>query len=537
MIKLKSESNRATRSCRPLRLIFLLLILGVLIVVVTERWRGQWALRRWKNEMAAKGEVFEAQRLWPPASSVNVEFSKRLAQLTGAVRGGLDGYSGSLLGIVMEPTGQYRRGSQEPRPPRLLRDDVTKTWQHLDGLLQQSQCSLQSMRELMKHPPSTMGRDVVKCLEDDWPSSFVGVRIGAQIQQTAALNDLHNCDLEKALQDLETILAFAKLYERDPSLISFMIRIAIVGLSVDVCWDALQADGWTGLQLARLQQACLDIDHILPQMARTMESERAGRLYQYQWFGSHSYQAWLDRYREVYQGFGMGHLCPGTAPLLRQWIFHPLWSFAWADEEELIYLRQTQLEIANVREAAQRRSWSRLKERIAAQQQSYRRPEAGWRFYLQLPLHDYFSQMIGTPNVPEPVYPYPDFSRAWLFTMSNLTRHEMVITAIALKRYTIRHGRPLDRLAALVPDFLTALPTDLMDGQPLRYRLNPDGTFVLYSVGANLRDDGGDSIPESAQDSRQASLPWSGRDWVWLNSAAKVEGPQISRIALKNGSK
>ena len=141
------------------------------------------------------------------------------------------------------------------------------------------------------------------------------------------------------------------------------------------------------------------------------------------------------------------------------------------------------------------------------------------------------------PHVPEPAYPFTDFSRAWFVSLSNLTRHELVITAIALKRYAIRHGQPPDQLAALVPDFLTALPTDLMDGQPLRYRLNPDGTFVLYSVGANLQDDGGDFASESTQDNRQSPSPWTGRDWVWLNGVASVKGSEIPSVALQSGSK
>lgn len=189
----------------------------------------------------------------------------------------------------MESTGQYRRGSQEPRPLRLRNEDPTNTWQDLDEQLKQNQSSLQSLRELIKQPAPSMGRDIVRCLEADSMPNFVGVRIGAQMLHVAAMNDLHNGDHEKAVQDLATLLSFTKLYERDPSLVNFMIHMAIVGLSVDVCWDALQADGWTELQLATLQQEWLDTDRILPQLARAMESERAARVYQYNWFGSHTF--------------------------------------------------------------------------------------------------------------------------------------------------------------------------------------------------------------------------------------------------------
>ena len=56
----------------------------------------------------------------------------------------------------------------------------------------------------------------------------------------------------------------------------------------------------------------------------------------------------------------------------------------------------------------------------------------------------------------------------------------------------------------------------------LRYRLKPDGTFLLYSVGEDARDDGGDPTPPSAG---KFDL-WEGRDAVWPSSAAgPVEPP------------
>ena len=42
-----------------------------------------------------------------------------------------------------------------------------------------------------------------------------------------------------------------------------------------------------------------------------------------------------------------------------------------------------------------------------------------------------------------------------------------------------------------MPEFVPKVPLDPVDGQPLRYRRNADGTFLLYSVGENGKDDGG----------------------------------------------
>jgi len=64
-------------------------------------------------------------------------------------------------------------------------------------------------------------------------------------------------------------------------------------------------------------------------------------------------------------------------------------------------------------------------------------------------------------------------------------------TAIALHRFRREHDRWPADLQALVPQFLPAVPTDIFDGEPLRYTLNEDGNPVIYSIGANLEDDGG----------------------------------------------
>jgi hypothetical protein len=45
-------------------------------------------------------------------------------------------------------------------------------------------------------------------------------------------------------------------------------------------------------------------------------------------------------------------------------------------------------------------------------------------------------------------------------------------------------------LSALAPDYLDAIPQDPFDGQPLRYRPQGHG-YMLYSIGPDLKDDGG----------------------------------------------
>lgn len=95
-----------------------------------------------------------------------------------------------------------------------------------------------------------------------------------------------------------------------------------------------------------------------------------------------------------------------------------------------------------------------------------------------------------------------------------------MITAIALKCYELGHRQLPATLNELTPDFLKSIPKDYMDGQPLRYRLNAGGTFLLYSVGEDGKDDGGDPRPPADSNSRAWQF---GRDWVWPQPATTEE--------------
>lgn len=68
-------------------------------------------------------------------------------------------------------------------------------------------------------------------------------------------------------------------------------------------------------------------------------------------------------------------------------------------------------------------------------------------------------------------------------------------------------------LDALVPEFLSSVPSDYMDGKPIKYRLDTGGAIVLYSVRADGKDDGGDSA--LLPDKTNLRMPWDRKDWGW----------------------
>jgi hypothetical protein len=68
----------------------------------------------------------------------------------------------------------------------------------------------------------------------------------------------------------------------------------------------------------------------------------------------------------------------------------------------------------------------------------------------------------------------------------------------------------------LAPEFISKLPTDVIGGAPYKYRRTENEQFVLYSVGWNEIDDGGqNAMSGNAKDQFKS-------DWVWQYSAGPV---------------
>jgi hypothetical protein len=122
-------------------------------------------------------------------------------------------------------------------------------------------------------------------------------------------------------------------------------------------------------------------------------------------------------------------------------------------------------------------------------------------------------------------------SRALFKTCLMMQAHyEMTQTAIALARCKLRDGAYPPSLDRLVPDYLPTLPRDRMDGKPLRYRPLPNGTYVLYSVGVDFKDDGGST---GAPMPGQTYNLWRGPDVVWPALADESEFPEQKQITKR----
>ena len=191
-----------------------------------------------------------------------------------------------------------------------------------------------------------------------------------------------------------------------------------------------------------------------------------------------------------------------------------MWRFAWSDPDELRMLRGQQIILTTFRAARTNHAFAAVL-----------RDETNRLATLGLPQRKSDSEG-GLPGIDD-----VDVSTMMSQSILSIQRFpqrifrteaalQITIGAIALKRYQLRHGRYPAQLSDISPECVTTVPYDPADGKPLRYRLNPDETFVLYSVGEDEKDDGGNPLPVTPS----KSTTWlQGRDWVWPQCATEEE--------------
>lgn len=87
-------------------------------------------------------------------------------------------------------------------------------------------------------------------------------------------------------------------------------------------------------------------------------------------------------------------------------------------------------------------------------------------------------------------------------------RNRVAGTALLLERYRLAKGAYPVELEGLVPEFCREVPIDPIDGKPLRYRVEADGSAVVYSINVNLKDDGGTADREDYEAVQEGDYVW-----------------------------
>jgi len=353
---------------------------------------------------------------------------------------------------------------------------------------------------------------VIHSLIDGKKLNFaLGYRKAGQLLYGTTIQALDLGDASEAFQDLLTGVDLLNPLAPDHVLVTDLVRLTLVRIAFAATWEFLQDNRWTDQQLARLQSAWQQ--NALPGIAsQSLRIERA--------FIIDSF----DKYRKLPNGSDLLQALPGTtrpwdvasdinvvsilgAKITDWYNDYPRfwkWRQSWSYEEELVFLKQMTIVLQAVDMQRQNGSFEPAFTRM---KQSLDNFNAAGLYHTNHTLFTYDAFQVLTKYISKAA----DIQAAITLTYS----------AIALERYHLAHNAYPEKLDQLVPAYIEKVPIDFMDGKPLRYSLRKDGTFLLYSVGENGIDDGGDP---------SGGMPdWTkGLDIVWPTAITTNASPSAN---------
>jgi hypothetical protein len=483
---------------RALLLFGLLAVAFAIMVLLGARSRSRTELQRYKAGLRASGEKLTYAELVPVrAANSNDSYSlliNAVAQMKGP-----GSYPGILEIRKYVSPGQARIAWKGDGPVWTMwsnsgASSTRGTWEDFAAHLDADRDALEQIREALKKP-ATDARPRTNILHSP-RINFVAIRTAAQWLAGAAINDLRLGRLEEALENLEALAGLAQMNRDDPTLVAQMIRVAVATCGLRTAWEALQAPGWTEPQLARLQNAWGKLA-LIEVAERGFVGERVGGIEFWDLARSGSGRK-FSQFLSVSSG-GPSALKLTFEDAVFDYVGFPAYKATSIDADELFYLKTMQEAITALRLLKARHPWAEAKQRLDASFAAIDRISGSTERFRHL------LSMMSIPN----------YQKCGETVVYAETERQMTIAAIALKRFELRHGKLPPDLASLVPEFLPELPYDCMSGKPLCYRLKPAAGFLLYSVGQDGRDDGGDPNPAS---SKGFEL-WDGRDAVWPSPA------------------
>ena len=442
-----------------------LIVLAGLIVLVAlfygeENWRGKHAWENCKRELEAKGEVLDWKAYIPAPVSDEQNIFKAPNMTEWFVRTNRQAGSGVLtkrlsntntVGIIATELAatNYLAWSDQFEPDfDLMRDALKRPYTRMDGNYEQP-----------------FAEPIV---------NFVALRSVAQTLAQRTKCYLLLGQPENALQELTLLNDLRRLAGggrdgKPMSLVTAMINVAIAGLYLDVITDGFEKHAWGESQLVSLQEQLAQIN-LLPLVVDAYRSGRAGfcRLLE-----KLSPPEVLARFDVPNPFFQMRRL------MVRGWFYQNMATIA--------RLYQNAIDCVDL-----------TNDVVSLQKVDYARREVE-----ALKTHHgpyTFLAAIAVPNV----------SKALQTTALDQTLVNEAQIVCALGRYHLAHGQYPETLDTLVPQFIGKIPHDIIGGQPLKYHRTDDGKFLLYSIGWNETDDGGQVVlKKDGTEDREKG------DWVW----------------------
>jgi hypothetical protein len=325
------------------------------------------------------------------------------------------------------------------------------------------------IREALKRPYARIDGNYSQWFTMPIPD-YVSVRAVVQTLAQRAQCYLLLGQPEKALPELTLLNDLRRLLESAPTgkpmtLVAAMINVAIVDLYTGIIAEGMRLSAWHEPQLIELQQQRDELK--LPLIAESLRAERAGVCFYFDELLSHNAGVWEFIRTE-------SHLA-----MPRGWLYLNLITIANFHQNvvDAIDLKQNVVPSHKV---------DKINEEFETRTKHFH------------------------PNTYVAAIAIPNYSRAIVTFAHGQTSANEAQVACALECYHLAHGEYPETLDALSPQFIEKLPHDIIGGMPLIYHPTADGKFLLYSIGWNETDDGGQVVlkPDGSEDLEKG-------DWVW----------------------
>ncbi len=491
-----------------LLVVFAVILLALFAWFLTSGSDSKTKVEQYRNQLLAAGEKLNIDDFIPPHADSERNGAELLDEACRYIAppGTSMVSSNPLAAMCLVAPGKARLAWTQAEIVSLHGNYFeTNTWADLEGDLAGQSAAFDLLQQAAARPEFDFGVD--------YRQPYIPrLQLEKLSQATALLSakvifDLHRGDTVSAATNFQTLLAIANAVKDEPLMGSQYNRLLFMQNVTAVQWELLQATNISDELLAAFQAGWTNVDFIKPVekallMTRSsvsviMEEGRAGRP-----LGGSGGPSLRMR-----SPFDIG----GLIQSVRRGAGDAFWRQSWSYDDELILVEGYQVMAETMRQAGtngyfkdalverdrkiaalglNRTNVNRLRKQLGGEH-----AEVGTEFVRAI------------ASIPDRVLVIE-------------ARRQCAMAAIALKRYQLRHETLPKDLGALVPEFLPGLPRDPVDGQPLRYRLNADGTFLLYSIGANNVDDGGDATPIPPATYWQ----WqNARDWVWPQPATALE--------------
>ena len=300
-----------------------------------------------------------------------------------------------------------------------------------------------------------------------------------------------------AFEDAKMALYVGECLREEPFYISLLVRIACREIAIQPLWEGLAAHQWSAAQLAQFQAQLEDYD--MAQATRHMlDGERA--------YSSQTIDAVKSgavSWQELSGiGFEERHRTPLDFSSDDSTILVQLYTKGWLGQEQITYHR---LHDSFVKQYLGFEGGIMAPAMIQGYEQAIEKhlAEPFWKVVLK---HHLFAELR-----------LPGLGLAAKRAATSQMANDLALIACALERYRLSQGDYPATLGALTPIFLKKVPQDVVNGKPLAYRKKADGTFLLYSVGWNEKNDDGLLVV------RQSGNPILDEgDWVWQYTTPKT---------------